>query len=122
MPNNSPLMNLKNDDRPHRNGWAPGEYTCICQECDKRFWGDKRAILCADCAYKGWRPTHRHGETGALYRMIYSNATLADDKVVGRRLSVCEAQDGSIVIFNSEEFYQGYFAKLSKEPRPNGVR
>lgn len=48
----------KEDSRPQRHGWAPGEYVhgrCVGQLCrglqDSSFVGDKRAIICADCAY-----------------------------------------------------------------------
>jgi hypothetical protein len=47
------LMNIKNwegDKRPKRFGWAPGSYMNNCQ-CGETFIGDKRAIMCADCAY-----------------------------------------------------------------------
>lgn len=39
------------DPRPKRHGWAPGDYHCSCYDCKDRFIGDKRAILCAPCAY-----------------------------------------------------------------------
>lgn len=44
------------DDRPKRLGWAPGSYLSKCHsdDCklpDRMFTGDKRAIMCADCAY-----------------------------------------------------------------------
>jgi hypothetical protein len=42
------------DDRPQRLGWAPGGYMCLCSQCEEHFIGDKRAVQCADCAY---RPT-----------------------------------------------------------------
>lgn len=44
-------MNLKEDSRPPRYSWAPGEYLCTCFSCQEYFAGDKRAGLCADCAY-----------------------------------------------------------------------
>lgn len=50
-------LDWKQDERPQRYGWAPGEYLCQCngEGCkakeDKTFIGDKRAIICADCAY-----------------------------------------------------------------------
>ena len=48
---------LKDDKRPPRNGWAPGGYYCSCKTCNIQFAGDKRATLCADCAYKlPWPP------------------------------------------------------------------
>lgn len=51
------MINLKGDERPQRYGWAPGDYLCKCsgEGCkakeDKTFIGDKRAIICSDCAY-----------------------------------------------------------------------
>jgi hypothetical protein len=32
------------------NGYAPGNYTCLCSTCDKQFVGDKRAVRCLECA------------------------------------------------------------------------
>lgn len=45
-------MDLERDKRPQKGGWAPGMYTNICAVCRGDFIGDKRAIICADCAYK----------------------------------------------------------------------
>lgn len=42
---------MKIDKRPKRGGWAPGEYCGKCADCDQDFIGDKRAQICADCAY-----------------------------------------------------------------------
>ena len=42
----------KQDDRPQRGWWAPGEYLNLCRRCNKYFVGDKRAGICADCAYE----------------------------------------------------------------------
>ena len=42
----------KQDNRPKKDGWAPGNYTNKCFGCDEQFTGDKRARTCADCAYK----------------------------------------------------------------------
>jgi hypothetical protein len=47
----------KEGQRPQRYGWAPGSYLNHCHGSgckdreDKTFIGDKRAIICADCAY-----------------------------------------------------------------------
>ena len=41
----------KEDDRPKRKGWAPGNYFNKCRKCECEFIGDKRAWMCADCAY-----------------------------------------------------------------------
>lgn len=42
----------KIDERPARAGWAPGNYWVrACAKCDAAFIGDKRAFVCADCAY-----------------------------------------------------------------------
>lgn len=32
------------------NGYAPGDYYCICHKCDMQFSGDKRAVTCVNCA------------------------------------------------------------------------
>lgn len=50
-------MRWKTDERPKRLSWAPGGYLnkCLSAGCkdleDKTFIGDKRATMCADCAY-----------------------------------------------------------------------
>lgn len=50
-------LRWKENKRPQRYGWAPGGYLnhCMgagCKELeDKTFIGDKRTIICADCAY-----------------------------------------------------------------------
>lgn len=44
--------NIKEDTRPKRHRWAPGYYTGQCALCSEWFIGDKRASMCADCAYK----------------------------------------------------------------------
>ena len=44
------------DKRPHRAGWARGPYQRICQECERVFVGDKRAVTCAPCAYRDAPP------------------------------------------------------------------
>lgn len=41
----------KQDDRPQLGWWAPGEYLNLCRRCNEYFIGDKRAGICADCAY-----------------------------------------------------------------------
>jgi hypothetical protein len=47
----------RTDERPKRFGWAPGSYLNNCHGAgckdleDRTFIGDKRAIMCADCAY-----------------------------------------------------------------------
>jgi len=42
----------KEDARPQRGGWAPGNYFNRCIYCSEIFIGDKRACSCADCAYR----------------------------------------------------------------------
>jgi hypothetical protein len=44
-------LEYKEDNRPQRGGWAPGNYINRCGECQSQFVGDKRAVWCADCAY-----------------------------------------------------------------------
>jgi len=53
------MKSFESDKRPQRYGWAPGDYMCRCHgggckdksDEDRIFIGDKRAIICADCAY-----------------------------------------------------------------------
>lgn len=45
------LSNVKHDDRPMNGAWAPGNYLNQCNRCGEQFIGDKRAVVCADCAY-----------------------------------------------------------------------
>jgi hypothetical protein len=47
------------DERPPKGCWASGEYLCECINCDRYFAGDKRALMCADCAYA--KPTEPTG-------------------------------------------------------------
>lgn len=46
----------KEDARAQRGMWAPGAYFCRCTRCGEDFIGDKRALWCADCAYKKFPP------------------------------------------------------------------
>jgi len=46
------VLGITRDIRPRKDGWAPGHYYNICIECQKKFVGDKRAVVCADCVYK----------------------------------------------------------------------
>ncbi len=39
------------DTRAPWGSWAPGGYMCSCITCGRYFEGDKRAVVCADCAY-----------------------------------------------------------------------
>lgn len=40
------------DIRPAIGLWAPGEYFNHCKRCNLIFVGDKRALSCANCAYR----------------------------------------------------------------------
>jgi hypothetical protein len=44
------IFDAKQDDRPAKGGWAPGDYINACG-CGCIFSGEKRAWQCADCAY-----------------------------------------------------------------------
>ncbi|KAB0682029.1 hypothetical protein [Aureimonas leprariae] len=39
------------DKRPALKGWRPGNQTCRCRQCDRRFVGGPGAKQCAPCAY-----------------------------------------------------------------------
>lgn len=45
------FKHFKQDNRPKKDWWAPGEYTNKCRTCGDHFIGDKRAGTCADCAH-----------------------------------------------------------------------
>jgi hypothetical protein len=54
LPKEPPLVTNfgKVDTRPQKGAWAPGSYARRCGGCEEMFVGDKRALNCADCAYK----------------------------------------------------------------------
>lgn len=62
------------DNRPKKNGFAPGYYSCTCQCCGERFMGDKRSIECADCAYDKNLQVAR-----MLDRLLYCCGGLTED-------------------------------------------
>ena len=33
-------------------GFADGDYVCVCRRCGSRFIGDKRSLLCLECAVR----------------------------------------------------------------------
>lgn len=45
------LKQRSKDERPRRGSWAPGGYLGKCRDCGQHFEGDKRATMCAVCAY-----------------------------------------------------------------------
>lgn len=45
------MAHPKQDERPKRHRWAPGNYGGLCHWCGAKFVGDKLASECADCAY-----------------------------------------------------------------------
>jgi len=53
------------------NGFAPGNYSCICMACDEEFTGDKRAVACEKCALeildKGAEMFAREAHSGQMY-------------------------------------------------------
>ncbi len=46
------VLKGKRDERPKRGYWAPGQCLRMCIRCSHHFMGDKRAEMCAVCAYK----------------------------------------------------------------------
>lgn len=46
------INGMERDIRPQKGMWAPGFYLITCHECGDKFLGDKRAMICSDCAYK----------------------------------------------------------------------
>lgn len=58
--------NFKSDTRSKRDGWAPGNYTCRCINCEINFSGDKRSCICSDCAYMNYSDRR----TGKTFRVL----------------------------------------------------
>lgn len=48
--------------RPGHGMWAPGEYMNQCRQCGDYFVGDKRAMLCGECAYNNAMLAEREKE------------------------------------------------------------
>lgn len=73
-------LRWKEDSRPQRHGWAPGECVhgrCVgllCRELeDSSFVGAKRAIICADCAYAMPDPVPVDRVQNVVAQLILSN-------------------------------------------------
>lgn len=45
------VFEIRRDERTRKGAWAPGYYSNRCVICGEDFVGDKRALVCADCAY-----------------------------------------------------------------------
>ncbi len=80
------FKSFKTDERPKKHGWAPGNYTCKCSECQVDFVGDKRASMCADCAYSPEieaRQAKRDKEKlkQSIIGLHLANPTLSNDKL-----------------------------------------
>jgi len=80
------FKSFKTDERPKKYGWAPGNYTCKCSECECDFVGDKRASMCADCAYSPKieaRNAKRDKEQlkKKVIDLHLNNPTLSDEKL-----------------------------------------
>jgi len=70
----------KQDTRPKRKGWAPGQYVHTCPRCEDSYIGDKLATECADCAYM----------SDIIYR-IYAPSEANEGRLFGyMRLCGCE--------------------------------
>ncbi len=54
------MNKYKISDKPPLGGWASGNYCCVCVDCGDGYLGDKRSMVCADCAHKQkdplWKP------------------------------------------------------------------
>lgn len=101
----------KEDSRPKRRGWAPGNYGNTCLTCEHRFIGDKRATHCAECAYVDWEPKWRHRK-GGLYQVRHHSAIIEATMMPA---VVYEAQDGTLWVRPQSEFYDGRFTALEEE-------
>lgn len=69
------MRGYKEDDRPQNGPWAPGTYCCSCCDCGDKFMGDKRAYVCADCAYGPPKPPQYTQHVCAWMLHHFSNGT-----------------------------------------------
>lgn len=74
------------DSRPARRGWAPGHYSNRCGECGNDFIGDKRAVLCADCAYFGRRTDEDDSVIEQCIQVLSSDRQHAGVSLIQQRL------------------------------------
>jgi len=97
----SKFVSFKTDTRPKKHGWAPGNYTCKCSECGCDFVGDKRATMCADCAYSK-KIEKIANKKAKVYRrsqvidLHIANPTLSDTKL-GKHFGIAPATAGKYV-------------------------
>lgn len=81
-----PFTNPKADDRPRRGSWAPGGYVKACSKCAVVFCGDKRAGMCADCAYA--EPAREMLTADDVRRMIRESAEMIGQKQLAADIGV----------------------------------
>jgi hypothetical protein len=99
----SDFLDYKVDTRSARRAWAPGDYLGKCVDCRQRYLGDKRAYLCADCAYKGWRPTHRYGPSGDTV-ILREGLVVREGDDTGTVHVIVETMKSAWVVWNREKF------------------
>jgi hypothetical protein len=107
------MMPIKEDARPARGSWAPGNYHCKCCNCGEFFIGDKRAISCADCAYKKEAPPTAETITEARIKHMV-------DRFLGWKLPESFNPDGGIS-FTRTHSEQGLFGPQKYEPSGTNI-
>jgi len=105
------FIDYKVDLRPARRSWAPGQYSGKCIDCRQGYMGDKRAYMCADCAYRNWRPTHRHGPSGDTVVLLRSLMVMEGDTCPLTIYVLLEDMRGREVVWIKEKF-QNEFAAI----------
>lgn len=68
------VFEMGQDIRPQKGAWAPGDYIYKCCHCGKRFIGDKRAVVCAPCAYND-----DEGELAAMFKRAEARQAQTED-------------------------------------------
>jgi hypothetical protein len=85
-------MRWKEDQRPKRYGWAPGSYLNHCHGIgckdleDSTFIGDKRAIMCADCAYALPDEQDKEGTVTPSCGCVFCDIGLDPDPIRGHQV------------------------------------
>jgi hypothetical protein len=97
------FLDYKQDSRPQRSAWAPGGYQGKCFVCKQGYVGARRSYFCPDCAYKSWKPTHRHGPSGHTVILTEHLIVMLGDETREMHC-VVEGMDGAKTVWNRAKF------------------
>lgn len=81
--------------------------------------GDKRAAICAVCAYADWKPTHRCKADGVLVMKLMSNVCQFSYDSEGNRtssafLTIYELIEGTRIAISYKDFVEKFDDNAAK--------